>query len=366
MMGGLRALLLFAAGVGACQSRTTVKVDISAPGLSILSLKMDVAWDGQTHTSTSLPPAGGPPQLPGSVILVLPDMSKEIDVQLTATDSMDAVMVTKSSVQCRAHSEASLAMMLAPETPGDLPLADLTLPSTTDLAGADSAVSVDGASDFAGAPPDMEHVDLENPDLEINPLVQLGALAVGTNMVNASLNQPSRAGTLLVFTLAWDKAGLSGGPADAGWTYWNGNKNATAEVWFRANNAGGYFTVSSTLTGATAGIGQLSEWTGFTMEDVGVWNSNTGPSSSLTMTTTMVTTHKVLGIASFAELFSSASTATLSPGSGWSLLGENDSSTVKLHAHFTYQLGLPSGAAVTDTVTSTVSGTWAGAMVTFY
>ena len=69
-----------------CSSRTSLKVDISATGLSITSLSLDVGWGGSTRHTTSLPANGGPPQLPGTALVLLPDESTLIDVTLHATD----------------------------------------------------------------------------------------------------------------------------------------------------------------------------------------------------------------------------------------------------------------------------------------
>ena len=236
---------------------------------------------------------------------------------------------------------------------------DLATTPAPDLAGADLASFDLGVT--SSGPADLARPD----DATTIPLVQLGHVTGGNATLTAALTSPSRAGTLIVFTFAYDGAGHA---ADiAGWTRWSGNSTANdAEVWFMANNPGGMTTASVTFSGATTSIGQLSEWQSVTIADQATWCWDNGSVNFRNCTTSPTQYDRNLGISCFSELVASAASVNLTPGSGWLNLGNNDSAVVKLHYTFDFALALPDGVAASETKSSNLPGSWAGALVTFH
>src|SRR5678810_702085 len=141
-----RACVCLALGIATagCNSVTAVRLDIAAPGVEVVALHLDVAWDGTSRVTTGLPKEGGAPKLPGSVLVVLPDMDKQVDITLTAIDSTGSELRQTSSVTVHTHKEAADRMMLPTPAEADLAgAADLSQPivqpdlSGDDLAGLD-------------------------------------------------------------------------------------------------------------------------------------------------------------------------------------------------------------------------------------
>src|SRR5262249_17963555 len=124
-------------------------------------------------------------------------------------------------------------------------------------------------------------------------------------------------------------------------------------------------SASAMLGGASSSVGQLSEWAVGTV-DQGNWCWNSNQVASVTCTTPPTTHALDLALGCFSELLGSNGAVTLSPGSGWTSLGDNNASSTKLHYYFNYALGLSSGASVAETVTSGSAGTWGGIVLTFY
>src|SRR5262245_49789646 len=131
----LRACLL-AVSMAGCSDRTSVRLDIDAPGLSIASLQLTLAWDGKVALGTQLPQGGGPPKLPGSVVLLVPDVDRTAEVTLTGAETGSSPIITRAPIAIRAHQESRLSMTLSATvadlgSPLDLAAADL---ATVDLA----------------------------------------------------------------------------------------------------------------------------------------------------------------------------------------------------------------------------------------
>lgn len=255
--------------------------------------------------------------------------------------------------------------------------ADLAAPAA-DLAGADLAT-----------PTDLMHpADLhELPDLRTTPVVQIGAVTTGTSTLTASLPHASRAGTTLILSVVFDGGGngciahdLGGGcestgPTAGGTWYRDSGYSPTidGELWYLTNNPGGITTVSTTFAVAQHSVGQLSEWS-FGAEDTIGWCWSSASSATLSCPTTAQSTNpgtttlhdKDVGLAVVGQLLGSAQTVTMSTStSGWSNLGNNDSSSTTLHYAFNWIESVPLGSTFTDGETSNASGQWGGAIVMF-
>jgi hypothetical protein len=197
------------------------------------------------------------------------------------------------------------------------------------------------------------------------PNVQIGAVTTGTSTLTMPLPTASSLGTLLVATLTFDKAADPVGPS--GWLRWSAYSTSNdGELWFYVNNPGGVTSATFTCTGATVSVGQVSEWR-FGTNDVGNWCWQSNSASTLACTATGNTTHDgTLAISVFSEIVGTAAPLAMTGSTGWTVLGDNQTASTKLHYLASYQLGVPSGSSVSDTVTTTASGIWASALTTFY
>jgi hypothetical protein len=359
-------LCLIGITTAGCESTTSIKVSIDAPGLSLQSLEIAVGWDGKTQQTTKLPPGGGVPALPGSVLLVLPDMDKLVDVEVQAVDDGGLTLTRSSSVQSHSHQQTSLALTLSQPMPDFAFAQDLSQPD--DLAGADFA-GLDLSSNA-----DLSSNDLQpSPDLgPHNPLVQLGTMTTGGSTLTVTLPKASRAGTLLVFAGAWNYGNNPTPPASWGW--WQGDSlYNNASLFYLTNNPGGITSVSATLPkpspspSPVASVGLVAELDTFTATDVGVWCWDSNQASSFPCTTTTTTTHDgELALEVVSETLSPSGTCTFSPSANITTLADNGASTTPLHLQFGYQLSLQNGMPASATMSSSKTGTWAGVVVTFH
>jgi hypothetical protein len=242
---------------------------------------------------------------------------------------------------------------------------------SVDLASGDLA-GVDLAGIDLRQPPDLTVVDLAPPaDLApVQLLIQAGPASTGTGTLTASLPAPTTAGSLLVFTFTFDHSGDPTLPAN--WGRVSGFSGANSgELWFLApgSNPGGISNQTVSLTGATASVGQLSEWKTVKTLDAYSWYWDNGPTTKAgnSNTGSSTTAHpSELGLSVFSELTASNATLTLSPAAGWVVLGDTHQSSTKLHYVFSYQLGVPSGLLLIDSVTSPTTGSWGGAVGSFF
>jgi hypothetical protein len=355
MQLGRAALLLIAVG---CDGRTAIRVDVSGPGLSLTALSLAVGWGGQSRVATPLPPSGGPPTLPGSVLVLLPDTPLDVDVTLSGSDEVAGAVQAHASVTTRPHEQVAVPMTLSasPE-----PMADLAV--AADVAPANDLSDMSLPGDLAAL-----------PDLRPYPLVQLGAITTGTNSLTASLPSASRAGTLVVFTFAFDRNADPSLPA--GWSRYSAYSTThDAEIFYYPNNPGGITSVTATLGGATTGVGQVSEWQVGPNFDVGAWcqDSVDHPSPSPTCDTSMGTMHNGTNVSQpgwafscFSLYLGSAAAVTITPSAGWSVVGENDSTATRLHYQFSVQGNPPVGQPMSELPASSVAGRWAGAFISMY
>lgn len=201
--------------------------------------------------------------------------------------------------------------------------------------------------------------------------VQSGPLVTsGTGSVALTLPAASTAGTLLVASLAYSGSA----PALAGPAGWTRGPNVSVasggtEIWYYAGNPGSISSVTftySTVTTLGAG-GALSEWSGMaTTSPLDKSGTNTASSAAtLTVTTSgSVAAAGEVGIASFAEFFSTSQLPTWAPGSGWTNLVKTTTSGT---SGFTSdsKLNLTNGAAASEAEGSGKTGSWAGVIATF-
>jgi len=364
MSPGRAALFLLGVAAGCSEGRTSVELQMSAPGLSLTSLDLIVAWGGQTRVTTPLPSGGGRPQLPATVLLLLPDATSAVEVTLDANDETLGAVHAQSTVMTIPHHQVKLPMVLAASP---MPAADLSAPDLT------------APEDLSSAPPSDMAMSLDDlstpPDLKPNPLVQLGALTTGGSTLSASLPGPSRAGTLLLFTMAFDKNADPNGPA--GWArYSSFSTQNDAEIWYLVNNPGGITNASASLAGASTSVGQMSEWLVVNTLDVAAYCNTTAPTPSPSPcdTNTSTVMHNgvdvghagELAFTCYSEYLGSAATDTITPTSGWTVVGDNGGSSTRLHYQFSYRSDPPVGMPLSEGPSSATSGSWAGALASFF
>jgi hypothetical protein len=200
--------------------------------------------------------------------------------------------------------------------------------------------------------------------------VQVGLVVTATSGgVTLTLPAASTAGTLLVATLAGQNNATFTGPG-APWVFAArvGRTNDRAEVWYYPNNPGGITSAGTFTNGGTSfTAGQVSEWSGVAtsspLDPIGTSTAASG--TSLAVTTSAATTLAGdLVVTSFSEALGTAATATFTPGTSWTNLGNTGASSIRWHYAADYRLGMAAGT-VSETQTSNRSGTWAGAIAAF-
>jgi hypothetical protein len=200
--------------------------------------------------------------------------------------------------------------------------------------------------------------------------VQVGPVVTATSGgVTLTLPAASTAGTLLVATLAGQNNATFTGPG-APWVFAArvGRTNDRAEVWYYPNNPGGITSAGTFTNGGTSfTAGQVSEWSGVAtsspLDPIGTSTAASG--TSLAVTTSAATTLAGdLVVTSFSEALGTAATATFTPGTSWTNLGNTGASSIRWHYAADYRLGMAAGT-VSETQTSNRSGTWAGAIAAF-
>lgn len=189
----------------------------------------------------------------------------------------------------------------------------------------------------------------------------------GTVTVSPTLPSASVAGTLLVAVLLTN--GNSPNSTPAGWTR-AASASVTADlaqIWYEAANPGGVTTVSFGARSGTLMSAQLTEWTGAsTTSPIDVTGTATAASAAtrLTVATSSATNaNSETAISAFVQ--STVLGVRLSPGSGWTNLGSQAAATGLLIATGSDTLSsIAAATTVSETETSSGSGTWAGAVVT--
>lgn len=194
-------------------------------------------------------------------------------------------------------------------------------------------------------------------------LVQAGPVVSGfAGVLTLTLPATSTAGDLLVATVSSSGTAFT---APAGWSQAVASANGSrVELWYLANNPGGINSV--TFTAGVSGVaGQLSEWSGVaTSAPLDV----TGSASAATGTQLTVATSTAAGPGELAVTAFEQSGLLLlpsfTPGPGWSALGRSSGLILTLAHASDYQVAPPAGV-VSETVTSSQSGSWAGVIATF-
>ncbi len=197
-------LLILLAGLSGCDAKTSVLIEILGPS-SVVSLELEVQRPDRKITRALIPSPGPSLSLPADVIVILPDATATIALQLAGTDSMGNFLEAHATVQSRPHHQVSVTMTLDNEG------TDLAL--LGDLTGADLSLSGGGdggSSDLRGA----STGDGSSGDLGGVPSLQLLSGLPGTNDVSfdgvgrdarlLSPQQPVLVGTSLYFFDYWD------------------------------------------------------------------------------------------------------------------------------------------------------------------
>jgi hypothetical protein len=199
--------------------------------------------------------------------------------------------------------------------------------------------------------------------------VQVGTVAKTAGATVApTLSTASTAGTLLVATVASQRNGTFNGPS--GWVkaIRIGQTNADAEIWYYANNPGGITSASFTNSSATSTGGQLSEWSGVAtsspLDKTGTTTVTVVATSVTTATSAATTVAGELAVTSAAQYIAVPSTATFTPGSGWTNLGNSGTTSSSYQYTADYRTGVAAGT-VSETITSSSLGAWSAVVATF-
>jgi DNA-binding beta-propeller fold protein YncE len=151
-------LVAFAA-LGCEPATTSVVVAMDAPGLTISQLSVDVALDHGLPRHRDLAAANGRPQLPGRLVLLLPDVAAEVTIAAHATDDAGAAYEANANTMAIPHREVHVMLRLGAGEPSpDLAAADLGPADVADLASPDM-VHVPTLSLIAGEPGGMGEAD---------------------------------------------------------------------------------------------------------------------------------------------------------------------------------------------------------------
>lgn len=195
--------------------------------------------------------------------------------------------------------------------------------------------------------------------------VQSGSFANGSSgALTMSLPNPSLNGDRVIATIAGG-SGLTI-TAPNGWrrsvTADNGTNHA--EIWYYYNCPPGMLSATFTYSGVSEARGAISEWAGLSTKDVS-GSAATGSGTSSTVSTSGGTSGtNDLAITAFTEHLSASGTVTMTPGSRWTNLANNNGTTAADHQTFDYQVG--TSGTVSETETSNHSGaSWLGVIATF-
>src|SRR5581483_163407 len=145
-----------------------------------------------------------------------------------------------------------------------------------------------------------------------------------------------------------------------------GQANAEAEVLYYANNPGGITSVIFTNAGGSSTAGQLSEWNGVLASSP---VDKTGTKTATLLATSVTpsattTTAGDLAVTSPAQYNALASSATYTPGTGWTNLGNSGATSSSYEYTADYRTGVPAGS-VSETITSSDAGSLSAVIATF-
>ena len=349
----LLAGCLSALGVVGCSSATSARVSIDAT-VEIVSLEISLSQDGVAKGSRQF----SSPRLPSSMVVLLSDVPSHIDIALSAIDDTGQTLFTTASVESVPGRQVQVNLLLASPAQ-DLGSDDA---GVDDMGGVDASGGDLGGLDLGSAPdlvarPDMAHSVAER---------QVGSVGATANgALSLTLPANSAAGTLLVATLATADEGAVSAPA--GWKLAVDSifgTTAHAHVLYYPNNPGGIGAVTFTIAGNTI-KGQLSEWSGAAANPLDVTRSATATGvTSIALSTGPLSSSGEVSLASHCERLATASSATFTPSSGWSSLGDTGTNANVVHYAADDKVGL--STAATETETSTQSGDWAAAIATFH
>jgi hypothetical protein len=196
--------------------------------------------------------------------------------------------------------------------------------------------------------------------------VQAGTVAKSAGATVApSLPAASTTDTLLVATLASQNNSTFTAPA--GWVQAVriGQLNANAEIWYYAKNPGGITSASFSNSGSSSVAGQLSEWSGAALvSPLDKTGTKTATLASSVAPSTQATVAGDLAVTAAAQYLALAGTATYTPGTGWTNLGNSGATSSSYHHTADHKTGVANGN-VSETITSSTAGSWSAAMATF-
>jgi hypothetical protein len=119
---GLIALTLLYSGCNDGPTRLLLHIDATS-GLAVQTLTLDVAAGGEAR-DYPVPGDGRAPQLPGTVIVLLPDADADVALTLSGTLAGGGVATAQKTVHATAHAEVEATLTLGASgdlgAPGDL------------------------------------------------------------------------------------------------------------------------------------------------------------------------------------------------------------------------------------------------------
>jgi hypothetical protein len=190
------------------------------------------------------------------------------------------------------------------------------------------------------------------------------------NSLAVTMSSGSTAGDLLVATISSDNGSATfSGPS--GWVQGPnvgvGGNSGRAEIWYYANNPGGISSATFTTSGATLVAGQLSEWSGVATSsplDASGTNTTTGATNITVSTSGAPTVTGGVGITSFDLAMGKSQNITFTPGSGWSNLGSNGSTSPTNAYTADYKLSVGT-STVSEQETANKAWDWAATIAVF-
>ncbi len=211
-------------------------------------------------------------------------------------------------------------------------------------------------------------------------LAQTGAVVTGSGTtLTLTLPSGSTAGNLLIAVFEGFGSNSSTN-APGGWQNADeGSGNAQSRrstIWYYQNNPGGISSVNFTLgSGTTWSAGQMMEWSGMdTLAPLDVFGRGSS-TSSLTDSVSGGDSNNdhtayanEIAVTIFQEELTSASTVTMTPGAGWTNLGNTSATSATTQYTSDYKTGIASNNGTSETETSYVSSSavgWEGIMATF-
>jgi cysteine-rich repeat protein len=133
-------LVTFLFAGGCASGPTGIRVDIEAPGRTILELSLVATYAGSS-SSVPLPQMGGPPSLPETVLVRLPELETPVTLLLSGADDAGDLLEQHLTITSAVHRILDVRMLLYSSrgsdlgaTDGGAPVGDGSTGSAGDLA----------------------------------------------------------------------------------------------------------------------------------------------------------------------------------------------------------------------------------------